>query len=438
MDHFQKNTCIIQMEGGYPLCGKVSIQGSKNASLPIMAASLLIPQKCKLKGCPDISDVMYMIRLMECTGATIKADKVHNGLDICIDAGNISDGRLPGKYVSTMRSSIVLMGALLGRIGEVYADYPGGCVIGERPIDLHLYALKKLGAQIWIEGNHIHAYADELTGTEIIFPFQSVGATQNAILAAVTAKGKTIIKNAAREPEIVTLCEFLRLAGAKIQFSDDFANKGEIVIFGVELSKLRAVEYEIVTDRIAAGTYLFAAIATRGVVTLENCPIKHMDCIFDVITQMGGDLQINKINSIVCLDASNKRRIKNASFVQTDVYPAFPTDLQSPLMATACVLDGELTLREKIFSGRFKIINELKRMGADIDVVSDDMVLIKGRKNLTGRNVIAKELRGGAALVIAGLSAEGITTVSDAGYISRGYQDIVQDLSELGAKISYI
>ena len=437
MNHLRQNTGSIQMEGGYPLNGSVSIQGSKNATLPVMAASLLIPQKSIIKGCPDITDVMYMSKLIECAGADIKADKCFEGLDICIDAENVKEYRLPAKYVSTMRSSVVLMGALLGRMGEVCVDYPGGCVIGSRPIDLHLYGLERLGAQIWIDKNHIHAYADELIGAEIKFPFQSVGATQNAILAAVTARGKTIIKNAAREPEVTALCEFLKLAGADIKLSDDFMFRGEIIIHGVELSRLKGVEYDVIPDRIVAGTYLFAALAAGGNITLEKCPIEHMDSVFGIIKQMGANLSVDKSKEIVSLEVCNKAVLRNLAFIETDVYPAFPTDLQSPLMAAACVLNGELKLKEKIFSSRFKIIEELQRMGADIDTIGTDTALIKGNNTLTGRNVIARELRGGAALVIAGLAAEGITTVSDAGYISRGYQNIAQDLQKLGARIKY-
>ena len=437
MNHFRQNTSSIQMEGGYSLNGSVSIQGSKNATLPIMAACLLIPQKCILKGCPDITDLMYMSKLLECAGAKIKKDKYLDGLNIYIDAESIKEYRLPSRYVSTMRSSIILMGALLGRIGEVCIDYPGGCVIGKRPVDLHLYGLERLGAQIWIEGNHIHAYADELVGTEIKFPFQSVGATQNVILAAVTARGKTIIKNAAREPEIVALCEFLKLAGADINLSEDFMFRGEIIIQGVELSRLKGVEYDIMPDRIVAGTYLFATLATGGNVVLENCPIEHMDSIFVIIKQMGGKLFINKSKKTACLEVPDKKMLKNIPFIETDVYPAFPTDLQSPLMAASCVINGNLKLKEKLFSSRFKIIEELQRMGADVHIVEGDTALIKGKSVLTGRNVIAKELRGGAALVIAGLAAEGITTISDAGYISRGYQNIALDLKKLGARIKY-
>lgn len=437
MTHCKQNATFIRMEGGCPLRGTVRIQGSKNASLPIMAACLLIPDKCMLRGCPDITDVEYMSKLITCAGSKVQQHSGISGIDIEIDAEVVSESRLPGRYVSAMRSSVVLMGALLGRLGEVYVDYPGGCVIGERPIDLHLYGLEKLGTQIWVEGSHIHAYADELVGAEIRFPFTSVGATQNTILAAVTARGTTVIKNAAREPEITVLCDFLNKAGANIIIPDDFMQQGKIIIKGVELSRLHGMEYSMVPDRIVAGTYLFAALAAGGKVVLENTPIGHLSSVCDIITGMGGELSYDKDNSRLMLNSPERNGLRNLSYIETDVYPGFPTDLQSQLIAAACVAEGSLTVKEQIFSSRFKILEELQRMGADIELMAEDTAVVTGVDTLEGRNVIAKELRGGAALVIAGLAAEGITTVSDICYINRGYQDIAGDLAHLGAKISY-
>lgn len=309
-------------------------------------------------------------------------------------------------------------------------------MIGERPIDLHLYGLEKLGAQIWTEGNHIHAYADELKGTVIELLFPSVGATQNIIMAAVTAQGTTVIKNAAREPEITELCKFLNQAGAKIDYSGAFLPEGRIIIHGVELSRLHEVSYEVITDRIVAGTYLFAALAAGGEVTLENIPIGQLDSICDIITKMGATIILDEDRSEVTIYAGDRRKIINIPYIETQVYPAFPTDLQSPLLVAACMAKGQLKVREKIFSSRFRIVEELRRMGADV-TVEGDLAVVTGGKELEGRTVIARELRGGAALVIAGLCASGITTVTDAGYIERGYQDIVGDLTKLGARIRY-
>lgn len=436
MAHFGRNSESIRMEGKKPLDGRIRIQGSKNAALPILAACMLIPGKCVLRGCPDITDIECMFNLLKSTGAAVNT--VSAGAEaVGIDTRSVREHRLPERYVSAMRSSVIMMGAMLGRLGEVCVNYPGGCVIGDRPIDLHLYGLEKLGAQIWIEGNHIHAYADELRGAVIDFAFPSVGATQNVILAAVTAQGTTVIKNAAKEPEIIELCRFLNTAGARIDYAGTLLKTGRIVIQGVELSRLRGIEYDIISDRIVAGTYLFAALAAGGEVALENVPIRQLDSICDTIRGMGAALTVDADRNEMTIDACDRDRIVNVPYIETEVYPDFPTDLQSPLLVAACMARGRLAVREKIFSSRFRIVEELRRMGADIEV-KGDTALVTGGRELEGRTVIARELRGGAALVIAGLCASGITTVADSGYIRRGYQDIVGDFTALGARISYI
>lgn len=436
MPRFDRDSKSIWIEGKQPLSGRIQIQGSKNAALPILAACMLIPGTCVLKGCPDITDIKCMCNLLQSTGAKVELCGVQTGNQIIVDTRNVREYRLPEKYVSAMRSSVVLMGAMLGRLGEVCVNYPGGCVIGERPIDLHLYGLEKLGAQIWIEGNHIHAYADELRGAVIELPFPSVGATQNIIMAAVTARGTTVIKNAAREPEVTELCKFLNQAGAKIDYTGAFLPEGRIIIHGVELSRLHEVSYEIITDRIVAGTYLFAVLAAGGEVTLEKIPIEQLDSTCDIITRMGAAIAFDEDRNEVTIYAGDRSKIINIPYIETQVYPAFPTDLQSPLLVAACMAKGQLKVREKIFSSRFRIVEELRRMGADV-TVDEDLAVVIGGRELEGRTVIARELRGGAALVIAGLCASGITTVADAGYIGRGYQDIVGDLTKLGARIRY-
>lgn len=437
MTQIDRNDASIRMEGKKPLGGRIQIQGSKNAALPILAACMLIPGKCVLRGCPNITDIDCMCSLLESTGAGVDTEALVTDNRIVVDTRNVRERRLPEKYVSAMRSSVVLMGAMLGRLGEVCVNYPGGCVIGERPINLHLYGLEKLGAQIWTEGKHIHAYADELRGAVIEFPFSSVGATQNVILAAVTARGTTIIKNAAREPEVIELCKFLNLAGANIDYAGTFFKSGRIEIRGVELSRLHSVDYTIISDRIVAGTYLFAAMAAGGKITLENIPIGQLGSVCDMITEMGADLEMDAAHSKITVNACDRDRIKNLPYIETDVYPAFPTDLQSPLLAAACMAKGRLKVKERIFSSRFRIVEELKRMGADITIEGDTAIVTGGRE-LEGRTVISRELRGGAALIIAGLGASGITTVIDSGYIRRGYQDIVSDLARLGARIRYV
>ena len=431
----QSNSAIC-MEGGNRLTGTVWIQGSKNAALPVFAASVLIPDTCVLKNVPYITDINCMENLLKSTGAVL--EERQNAHELRIDSTNIREYRLPAKYVSAMRSSVVLMGALLGRLGEALVDYPGGCVIGERPIDLHLFGLEKLGAQIWTDKNRIHAYADELKGAFINFPFPSVGATQNTILAAVTARGTTVIKNAAREPEVTALCDFLNKAGAHIEIGHDFIVTGKIVIHGVEVSSLHGVEYEIIPDRIVAGTYMFAALGAGGNITVENAPVSQLRSVCTLIRKMGATVISDDENNRILIHTDENRRIKNVPFVETGVYPEFPTDLQSLLLTCACVSEGELTIKERIFSSRFKVVEELVRMGADIEVLDNERVRVRGVEKLEGRTVIAQELRGGAALVNAGLAAEGITTVTDIQYIKRGYQDIVGDLKGLGARISYV
>ncbi len=421
----KKEDAIIRIEGKKPLCGNVRVQGSKNAVLPILAACLLIPGKCVIHNCPIITDVKYMLCLLEYAGCVVE----QNGNTVSIDAGHLREYRLPGEYVRKMRSSVILMGAILGRMQEVGIDYPGGCVIGERPIDLHLKGLALLGAEISIEGNYIHARTKKLQGTEIVFPFSSVGATQNVILAAVLAEGETCIQNAAKEPEIEALCGFLQHAGAVISG----VGTNTLTIHGVK--SLHAVEYTVIPDRIVAGTYLLAAAATRGNICLRDAPIEHLDAVLCVLRDMGNEIKIRRSYQEIELQAG--KSLKNIAFLETDVYPRFPTDLQSLLLVAAVAAEGNLRLKERIFSGRFKIVEELKRMGACIRE-EKDQVWIQGNTPLEGRNVIARELRGGAALVTAGALASGITTIVGTCYINRGYENIVRDFQALGAKISNI
>lgn len=416
---------LIRIEGRTPLHGSVRVQGSKNATLPILAACLLIPGTCTIRNCPIITDVCYMLRLLECAGCTVE----RKGNVVSVNAATLQEYRLPGKYVRKMRSSVILMGAMLGRMREVGIEYPGGCVIGERPIDLHLKGLAALGADISVEGNYICARAGKLEGAAIVLPFSSVGATQNIILASVLAKGETCIQNAAREPEIDTLCHFLKLAGADIEG----AGTSRLLIRGVE--KLHPVEFEIIPDRIVAGTYLFAAAATGGAICLKDAPVEHLDSVLQIIREMGNDIIVRREQHELELRCGRKNR--NLPVVETDIYPGFPTDLQSLLLVTAVTAEGNQLLKERIFSGRFKIAEELRRMGADIRE-DGSQVWIKGGAELTGRNVIARELRGGAALVTAGIAAEGMTTVVGTGYINRGYEDIVRDFKQLGAVIEWM
>ncbi len=418
-----KTDDMIRIKGRTSLHGRVRIQGSKNATLPVLAACLLIPGRCILHNCPRITDVSYMIKLLEHAGCPVE----RRGSTVIVDATHIREYRLPGEYVRRMRSSVILMGAMLGRVGEVALDYPGGCVIGDRPIDLHLRGLKALGAEICMEEELLHATSRGLRGIKLVFPFQSVGATQNVLLASVLAEGETCIHNAACEPEIDALCHFLRLAGADIE------GIGTNRLFVRGVRELHPVEFEMIPDRIVAGTYLFAALATGGNICIEHAPVGHLHRVLCVLNDMGGRLCVSRDAQEIEISAEGRSR--NPAFIETEVYPGFPTDLQSLLLAAAVVSQGELVLKETIFSGRFKIVRELQKMGACISE-KNDCVRVCGSAVLTGCRVRARELRGGAALVVAGLCADGITTVTDIEYIKRGYEDIVRDLRALGAQIT--
>lgn len=410
----------IDITGGNTLCGEVSIQGSKNAALPLLAASVLIKGVSVIHNCPRIADIFSMIGILESIGCDV--DFVGHCLKI--DATNITSTVLPEEYVRVMRSSIIFIGAMLSRKKQVSLHYPGGCVIGERPIDLHLAALKKLGVEFKEEGENIEAVAGHLEGNRILLPFPSVGATQNIILAAVLLKGTTIIDGAAKEPEVTELCRFLVKAGARI---DGIGTK-TLQIEGVP--SLHEIEFTVVADRIVAGTYLLAGAATRGAVLIENAPVYQMEAQLCMLKSIGAKLHVEKDKIFLNGEEANHP----IPFMETEVYPGFPTDMQSPLMAVLARAEGISIIRENIFENRFRIVKELKRMGARI-FLKDNQALIYGVERLEGTRVEAEELRGGAALVIAGLLAEGKTKIAGLSYIERGYEDIVRDLKCLGAKI---
>lgn len=411
----------IQVEGGFPLCGEVRIQGSKNATLPILAATVLIQGISIIENCPKIADVFSMVKILENIGCTVH----WRGRSIIVNASGVKESRLPKEDVIKMRSSIMLLGSLLGRMGKISIDYPGGCIIGERPVDIHLMALRQLGARIMETDETIYAEAKHLMGAVIELPLSSVGATENSILAAVTADGITKIKNAAKEPEIISLCRFLHNAGAKIKG----AGTDEIIIIGTKLRPF--VRFHVPSDRIVAGTYLLGCVACCGEIQLNHAPVDHMSEIVQCARQMGCQVEC-KEHKIIAKMSKHRQPV---SFMKTSVYPGFPTDLQSVLMVACSVADGRSTIEETIFENRFKIVKELKAMGADIEIL-ESQVTVNGSGRLQGKSVIAEELRGGAALVVAGLAAQGITVVSNKYFIDRGYEDICKDLRKLGARIS--
>ncbi|MBD5543711.1 MAG: UDP-N-acetylglucosamine 1-carboxyvinyltransferase [Lachnospiraceae bacterium] len=410
----------IDITGGNTLCGEVSIQGSKNAALPLLAASVLIKGITVIHNCPRITDIFSMIKILESIGCKVR----FTGHCLEIDAKDITSTALPAEYVKVMRSSIIFIGAMLGREKEVSIHYPGGCVIGNRPIDMHLEALKRLGVEFTEAEETIQAKAGRLEGNEIFLPFPSVGATQNVVLAAVLAKGTTVIKGAAKEPEVTEVCRFLQKAGAKIHGIGTEILEIEGVPF------LKEIEFTVVPDRIVAGTYLLAGAATRGAVLLENAPVGQMDSLLLMLKNLGAKIHVEK--GQIFLNGEEAER--SIPFIETRVYPGFPTDLQSPLMAVLATADGVSIIRETIFEDRFRVAKELNRMGGRI-FLKENQALIYGVKKLKGMKVTAEELRGGAALVIAGLLAEGRTKIEGLSYIERGYEDIVRDLKCLGAKI---
>ena len=413
----------IQVNGGVSLEGEIKVQGSKNAVLPIMAASILNKGNTVIKGCPHISDVDHMICLLKEIGCKVSwfEDK------LSIDTNEINTGHLEERYTKTMRSSVFFIGAMLGRMGYIKIAYPGGCSIGKRPIDMHLNALRQMHVEI-IEGEtEIICKAVKIKGADIILPFPSVGATENIIMAAVLAEGITRLRNPAREPEIVELCSFLRKMGADIRFLPN----GTICIKGKKC--LHDAEYKVATDRIVAGTYLAALAGTGGNGILKADCGKHMFYTLQVLRRSG--CKVSCDNDYIWLQAP--KRLNAVSVIETMPYPGFPTDMQSQIAAVLTTAKGKTTLIENIFESRYESVKELRKLGADI-FLDKRKVIITGVDRLQGRNVEAKDLRGGAALVLAGLKAGGTTIIKNTSYIERGYENICENLSALGANISLL
>ena len=411
----------FEITGGTPLHGSITLQGSKNAALPLMAASILHPGRTTLHHVPAIRDVDVMIEILENIGCTVQKD---NGT-LIIDAAKAEHFEFAASLGERMRSTIILLGSMLGRAGRAKMPFPGGCIIGMRPIDIHITSLGKMGAVFEETDGMLCAETDGLCGTRIHLRFPSVGATENVILAAVYARGRTRIENCAKEPEIAELCRFLREKGAKIE------GEGTSCILVEGVSHLRDSTYTLMPDRIVAGTYLFAAAATRGEICLEGMRPSDMESVLDVLGRMGAVYE-NREDGFY-LDG--RKAINPLPVVCTETYPGFPTDLQSQLLATLCVARGRSVIRECIFEERFRIAPWLNRMGADVTTDGREAV-IEGKAHLSGQMVKAQELRGGAALVIAALMAQGITRVYGSAFIERGYEDLAGDLRKLGAVIS--
>lgn len=413
----------IQVTGGKKLHGDIEIQGSKNAVLPILAASVLHNGVTTIHHCPDISDVQCMIRILDSIGCKIKKE----GSTIIVDATQLNNYRIPDEYVARMRSSIILLGPLLGRQHFVTISYPGGCTIGARPIDLHVKGLKRMSAEVIEANDLLTCMTTKLLGSEINLDFPSVGATENILLAAVLAEGTTIIKNAAKEPEIDELCEFLTCMGAKV----NGIGTGTIVVQGV--AALHDCEYTVKADRIVTGTYMAAVAATGGKITLRGAVKEHLEEVIGVVNRMGCVTQTSSDGITVI----QKSRPNSYDLLRTKPYPGFPTDLQSPVMAALTIAKGNSILIENIFEARYKVVRELIKMGANIEI-DGKIAIIRGVKSLHGTSVKSYELRGGAALVIAGMIAKETTEIHSIEYILRGYEDICRDLQMLGANVIYM
>lgn len=412
----------FKIEGGYPLCGVLEVQGAKNSILPIMAATLVSDGECVIENCPDISDTHSAIEILVALGARVTK---HQNF-IVVDASNADKYEIPDNLMRKMRSSIMFLGAILTRNRRALASFPGGCELGQRPIDLHLSSLKKLGVKIEEAHGFIDCVHDGLHGCEISLSFPSVGATENVMLAAVKAEGVTILNNPAKEPEIEDLQNFLNKMGAKISG----AGSNRIVIQGVKT--LKGVTHRGIPDRIAAATYMCAVAATRGNALLKNVIPSHLSAITSLLSDAGCNIRC--FDNAISIECDKLNAVKS---IRTMPYPGFPTDIQAPFMALMTLASGSTVFIETIFENRFKHVGELLRMGAKI-TTEGRVAVVEGVKKLHSASVEATDLRGGAALVVAGLAAEGETIVSDIGHIDRGYERLEHNLTELGAKISVI
>ena len=411
----------IIVHGGHPITGEMKIQGSKNAALPILAASILIHGITVIKHCPKITDVFCMIEILKQLGCQISCEESST---LIMNSSSIEKVRLPLEEAGKMRSSITLLGALLGRKGEAFIPYPGGCSIGKRPIDIHLTVLRELGIEIEQTEKGIYAKKKKAPSGKMMLSFPSVGATQNAILASIYSDSQVILKNCAIEPEVTELCHFLNKAGAKIE---GIGSK-TLIINGV--SRLQEVTYEIRGDRIAAGTYLAAAVMTGGSLTVKKIDPKELSSVLELYQKMGNFVKVYQ--DAIFLDAS-KRSYLEPLHIITEPYPGFPTDMQSQFMSLMTIANGKSEIIENVFEDRFKTAVELNKMGAEIIIEENPKrALIQGVKQLSKAQVSAPDLRGGAALVIAALQAEGETQIENAFYIERGYEDIAGTLRDLG------
>ncbi len=411
---------IIKVTGNRHLKGTIKISGAKNSAVALIPAAILCDGSVKISNIPNISDIDALEEILEYLNAKVK--RTDDG-DIYIESENIINREIPEKKAKRLRASYYFMGALLGKYKKAELYFPGGCTIGSRPIDLHLKGFEALGAKVEQDGNKFIITAEELIGTNIYLDFASVGATINIMLAAVRAKGTTIIGNAAKEPEIVNVATFLNNMGAKISG----AGTNTIKIKGV--NKLKSCYHEVIPDRIEAATYLIIGLSACESLIIENIIQEHLEALTQKLIEMGADIKIYEDKIIV----TNKNSLK-ATKIKTLVYPGFPTDMQQIMATLMTQAKGESRIEENIYENRFLNLYELQKMGANIRV-EGNKAYIKGITKLRGTEVNASDLRAGASLIIAGLIADGTTTINNADYILRGYENIVEKLENLGAKI---
>lgn len=409
------------INGGRCLDGRVTVQGAKNSVLPILAAAVINGKRNIIHNCPNLSDVDKTIEILEGLGCNV----IRSGNDIEVDSSCACACTIPENLMRQLRSSIIFLGAILSRFGQAAVSTPGGCEIGNRPIDLHLKALTRLGIAINEEHGFIKCVYEKPHGTYIHLDFPSVGATENIMLTACALKGETTITNAAKEPEICDLADFLTKMGARVLG----AGTDTIHIMGAK--SYNAVEHTVIPDRIVGATYFAAGAVTGGRIALDGARSDHMRSMISILKEMG--CTVENDGELLVLQAP--KRLSGVHTLRTMPYPGFPTDIQSPFMTAAAVASGTSVFVENIFENRFKHVEELTRMGADISV-DGRVAVVRGVEKLDGASVMASDLRGGAALVLAGLCADGTTQIGNVCYIKRGYEDIVNSLGSLGADIT--
>lgn len=409
------------IEGGERLAGRVRVSGSKNAVLPLLAATILQKGVYNIGNVPHLRDVNTMIRLLSLLG--VKAEWAE-GNELRIDTTGIDSHIAPYDVVKEMRASVLVLGPLIGGLRKATVSYPGGCAIGERPINLHLKGLTALGCEVAIREGYVDVTAKNLRGGRIVFDAPTVGGTENVLMAAVKAKGETVIENAAREPEVVDLVGMLKCMGARIQ------GEGTEVITVIGVNALQPCDYKVIPDRIEAGTFLAACGITRGNIVVEGCVPHHLKAVIEKLRESGMDI----VEEGDTLRAAMTKKRPVAVDIKTSPYPGFPTDMQAQTMALMCVAKGVGAVTETIFENRMMHAAELRRMGADLRVIGNTAI-VKGKDRLSGAKVMATDLRASASLIVAGLAAYGTTEVSRIYHIDRGYEAIEEKLRGLGAKI---